>query len=500
MSEAYRKSWEDLKSVPKELSPPNLGGASQQLTVLDRFPQWVNSGFFMALAICGVAAWWSMVVPVAVGFPVANLGIALLTSFLLSLFLVMGALQALNGVGAERLPSRWGNCVSLGICFLAGTLAILFQSTVVWGLGFWLSGPSAKIDQNLLLVEAISSAFLTLFRTESFWTTAMAGFVAQWVSQVWLARSAPWYVPRNLPTLKRALLGTVLMLSLLGVFWLPYQIRSGATLTEGMAQELNETVADFDEVRAVRRQVWRVGGTAGELRKLAEKGTLSEPEAAEITLRLARTEPSSSFAANFVTAWWLDEKLGFNHRRHSHHLELEAEVVPVVLDYWIRLREEKGAETLWNIRHTGTLFAMEYLLDQPETDRETLLLLQERLEQLRLTGEEARRAVLFKMTEKLGISTRAPLPHPLPDTELDWRSARIAMEKFPAETLDSAADTLEAWGPELEQLYGKKVDRKAFTIEQAHLFSPDDLQSLTALPTRLESARQAVAQRLQESK
>lgn len=99
----------------------------------------------------------------------------------------------------------------------------------------------------------------------------------------------------------------------------------------------------------------------------------------------------------------VDAELGALSRGHIHDLELEAEILPLQLELWQRVRDRLSPGQMLGLRTTGTLASLAHALESRKASHENLARLLGSLERLRLTEGEldafARRRTLRTLSQ-----------------------------------------------------------------------------------------------------
>ncbi len=208
----------------------------------------------------------------------------------------------------------------------------------------------------------------------------------------------------------------------------------------------------------------------------------------------------------YFIATAIDRGLLYDHRRAGHQTEFEREAVPAVLELWTSIAEAEGADRLWNIHHTGTLFALEHLLENAELSRGELLKLEQLLEELILSERDRNTflAIYALQTWRSWALSRSLKPSSFlgasERTLLLYYRARLAEDLALLDTIipEGSEQVLASHGATEFGARLQTLTLRPFRPRQTEreLFSIKELITVFGLPNRLENALLATKLRL----
>ena len=509
----YQDGWKDLQERVSPVQIPDTSGVSQQLGLIDRCHAVIGRGLLVALAIvfCSQYQVFSSLQTLSVSPALARLSsyITVLLSVLFIGTLVRFSLKYL----VREIPS-YARYIMAGLLLLSlSGISLLLQGALSFLALFKLAGQAGGVDDLLLIIDSLTFACFQVKYWQGVLCSAALGGVALEMTQVYLKRFAPWQPQEEVPRTARLLVAATVVMVLLSGAKFTYDLGRGMPMSTEVQRTIQQSEDQVETLvsllRAVRNPAKSYRGNLSQmLSKLSvEKMTKEESQDQILELVDQVSDEAAPSLDLFLASWWTDEKLGFDHRTYSPELSFEQEIVPQNLLLWKRLKEVYGAEVLWEVRHTGTLFALSRVVAAPSTELETLREIDALLSDVRLSPQDLRGHFVFQvLSERPRVRRHLNKDFLYPAAALNRTLGLVALEAVlegghPTQT----ESTLEAFDKyvkdvRLGELREERRDFRNLTLRFGALFDLDDLDRAVSLPAQLTLCRVAVKMRLHYEK
>ncbi len=508
--EALRQLSADTDPQLGSPSPPNIAEVSQQMTLKDRFVKAICSGGFLVLLFSfnfGLlveavnisyfkeTAWPSMLLLLLVGVPLTSLAIRVLIGPLFP--------------GPRYLASvlRW---MTIGMFVTAfSTAGILILCRLLLKLDL------ARLTEPLTALWFLHQTASLSTNSVLFWSVVL-GVVTVVISMLLIKSHQlfvknPWIEYPDSPLALRVLGWLVVFAAIFFVSLVNSRYRATWEHSQAPVLMTSESAKRAEVLSKSPYNFSNIERQDGELgselhRLLAENrptGQEDQDEDFEALIDLAQraleTDNPPSPRLQYFTALSIDEVLGRHHRTYQHRSELEKRAVPLQLELWRNIAATEGPETLWMNRNTGTLFALENLLENADLTKEELQRLHELLESLLLT-ERDRNTYLWIHTLRHWHAWGGFHKVTSPDYLLGlgeqtfhlFLRARLAqdLEELKRAVPEGSKDRLGSEEPEVLGEALKTLLWRSFSpLEQdRELYFDGDLAGIFGLPNRLENA------------
>ena len=505
----YAEGWESLSTDLPSVSAPDVSRVSQQPGLPARLAQLLSRGVLVGVPMVFALSMMSFLFsPVLTVFPSEAAMLGWTISMMVSVLFAGLAIRFWWSVVDPEVQTGVSSAVSLLYLLAISFLTLGLQTGTGYYAAFAYSGQDGRVDRSLLAIDSLSLGLHSL----TSWQFAVLGFccgvLGLQLTRSFLGKYAPWQRRERVPTWSRVALVVCLLAVGASIGKLVYDLQSLPDIAPLTQSEYRQVVDRKAERRRFLEAAWQPGRAYegpldSLLSNLSKREALGDDGAQRLAEKLAAgaLSPNATPLDIWVGSWWLDEKLGYDHRTASHNRLFEQKLVPANLELWNRIAKNQGADALWDIRHTGTLFALENLLSEQEVPAETLHTLKDELATLELTANDLKAQLQTRIVNADGSTDTFLLgeirsPHAALDHKLavrgfsavnDW--SNDVRQADPLLLIDAIAEKLAG-------LTRTERNFQKLTLELVPVFGKSDLESLAGLPARLRMAAVAVEMRL----